>query len=126
MFVVEIGNGPAARSEHLDGLLEELITGIQRLALLIARIVALLADIDHAVHGELARSARQSIGHAGIDFDAGMPFCALLSQIARPALFDKHRHNFERRVVKHPAKTVFVENAVDDVLRMQTELIGIR
>ena len=125
MFIVEIGNGPAARPEHFHRLLEELITRVLRLPLLVARVIALLADVDDSVHRELARAPCQGVRDAGVDLHAWMPLRPLGDKIAFASLFDIDRHDVERRLAKYASKAVSIEDAVDDVLRVQVKLICI-
>ncbi len=125
VFIGEIGNGPAARPEHLDDLFEELITRVQRLTFLVARVVALLADIDHAVDCQLARAPCQRVRNGRVNLHARMLLRPLHSQIALVPLFDKNRHDIHWRTVIDTAKTVSVEDTIHDMLRMQVRFISI-
>ena len=62
MLVVEDGDAAAARLEDLDDLLEELIPRIERLPLVVLRIVPMLADDDDAIDGELRGPQGQRLG----------------------------------------------------------------
>ena len=48
-------------AEHLHDLLEELVARIVRLPLLVARVLAVLADQHHAVDGQLAAAAASAL-----------------------------------------------------------------
>ena len=81
VLVVEHGHGAVARPEHLDDLLEELVARIARLALFVARVLAVLADQHHAVNGELAAAAGQGLRDGRIDFHGGESGRAVAAQV---------------------------------------------
>ena len=58
VFVVEHRHGAAAVAKHVDDLLKELVSRIERLPLFVLRIVAVLADDHHAVDRQLLRRRR--------------------------------------------------------------------
>ena len=125
VLIVEIRNRPAAGAENLDRTVEKLVTRIQCLTLLIARIVALLADVNYAVHGQLSSAQRERLRNAGTELHARMPFGALHTQVAFAALFDVQRHHVQRCVVIDIAKTVAIQDAFKDMLCVQVCAINI-
>ena len=67
MLVVEDRHAAAARLEDLDDLLEELVARVERLALLVSRIVAVLADDDDAIDGQAPAAERQGLGDRRVE-----------------------------------------------------------
>jgi len=96
-----------------------LITRVQRLSFVVARVVALFADIDHAVDCQLARAPCQHVRNGRVNLHARMLLRPLHSQIALVPLFDNNRHDVHRRTVIDTAKTVSVEDTIHHMLRMQ-------
>jgi hypothetical protein len=56
MLVGEHRARPSTVFEDLDHLLEEFVARVQLLVFFVVRIVAVLADQDHAINGEFPRS----------------------------------------------------------------------
>ena len=70
MLVVEDRNGPAVGLENIDHLPEELVTRVERLSFLVARIVAVFTDDQDPVDGELRAPATQGLGDCREDLEA--------------------------------------------------------
>ena len=70
VLVVVDRNGAAVLFEDLDALLEEFVARIEDLALLVARIVAVLADDQHGIDGQFVAAAAQRLGDGRIDLEA--------------------------------------------------------
>ena len=116
MLVVEDRHGAAARPKDLHDLLEEFVARILRLALLVLRIVAVLADQHHAVHGQFAAAERQRFGDGRIDLHAGRRAARSRLRSSLSDLVDVERHQIHGRMMMRAVPAVAVEKAVDDVL----------
>ena len=66
VLVVEERNRHAVLLEHLDALLDELVSRIELLPLLVSRVLPVLSDDQDGVHGELAAAAAQRLRDRGI------------------------------------------------------------
>ena len=61
MFVIEDRHTAAAGFEDFDDLFEKLVTGIERLTFLVARVFTVLADDQGAINRQLRAAERQRI-----------------------------------------------------------------
>ena len=118
MLVVKNWHRPPAAFENVDRLLKELITRIERLPLFIARILAVLADQQHAIDGELVAATGQGRGDRGINLHSRMSCRSFATQIVRGPEIDIERHNIHRGSIMLALPAVPVEEAIDDPLRM--------
>ena len=73
VLVVEDRNGPAIGLENVDHLPEELVARVENLPLLVVRIVAVLADDQDPIDGELRASATQGLGDCRVHLEAEAP-----------------------------------------------------
>ena len=98
MFVIENRHGSFVFPEYIDGLLEELVTGIKFLAEFIARIIAVFTDNKHRVHRQLLAAATQRLGNGLVD---GKPklLRAPPRQVALGELVNVCRHHVKGRVM---------------------------
>src|SRR4051794_14058536 len=71
MLVVEYRYSASAVTKYFVDLLEELVAGILDLALFVSLILAVLADDDDSVNGQLASAQGQSFGDARAHFHRG-------------------------------------------------------
>ena len=94
MLVIEDRHAAAAGGHHRADLLHEIPAGEQVLLLLVPRVVTVLADQQHPVHGQLAAPQRE-----GFD-DAGVQGHAVLGRhpsthVLLGELVDVHRGHFD-------------------------------
>src|ERR1019366_10571764 len=66
VLIVVQRNGAAVLFEDLDTLLKELGARIEDLALVIARVVAVLGDEEHRIYCELLTAAAKGLGNRGV------------------------------------------------------------
>ncbi len=105
-------------AKHFDDLLKELVARILRLALFVARILAVLADNDDAIDRQLAAAERQRFGDRRIHLHRREALGALAAQVAIVDLIDVERHQVHRRMMMCAIPAVAFEEPVDDVLRV--------
>ena len=67
MLVVEDRHGASVFLKYLHALLEKFIPRVKNLSLLVARILAVLADEQHCINGEFIAAAAECLGDSGID-----------------------------------------------------------
>ncbi len=92
--------------KHVDRLFEEFVAGIKGLPFFVSRVVAMLADDQHAIDGQLVAARAERLGDRGIDrqlLESRGPFAA---QVPLGELIDIQRHQVHRRTVvpRFPAK----------------------
>ncbi len=92
VLIVEEGHGFLAPREDIGDGLEETAARIELLALVVVGVIAVLADAQDAVDGQLLAAERQGIGDIVVDFEI-----VLLGEIAAHVLIgeliDEHRHD---------------------------------
>jgi hypothetical protein len=98
MLVIEDRNRPTIFLENVRHLLEELIAGILLLSDLVLGIVAVLADNQDGIHGELVPAATQCLGDLRIESEAEL-LGALLTQVVGGRLIDVDRNHVQRGLV---------------------------
>ena len=69
MFVDEDGAGAAGAAEDVDHLFKELEAGVEVLLLFVVGVIAVLADEDDAIDGELAGAEGEGAGDVGGEGD---------------------------------------------------------
>jgi hypothetical protein len=124
MFVVEHRHGAPAVFVDLDNLLEELVARIQRLALFVARVLAVFADQDDAVDGELAAAERQRFGNGWIQLHRRIFGEPRLADIVAADLIDEDRHQIHGGTMMRAIPAVALEKAIDDVLGVGVFEVG--
>src|SRR5258708_28186666 len=96
MFVAEDRHAPAASPEGIGNLEEQFIAWVEMLALLVPRILAMLADQQHAMDGEPRAAKCQAFPDGRMDWHM-----VLAGQIAAHVvvryLGRVHRHDFRAR-----------------------------
>ena len=92
MLIVEHWDASAALFENVDNLLEELVPRIQRLALLVFRILPVFGDEQHAVYSKVAASQGERFRDRRIDLHRGKLACPRTTQIVLWLLVDVQRH----------------------------------
>ena len=85
-----------------------------------------LGDDDHAVDGEFTGPERQRVGDGRADLHGGMAIRAILPDIALAMLVDVERDDVQLRAVVDAVPSEAVEEAVDDMLRVQILLVRCR
>src|SRR5262245_48318978 len=98
MLVVEQGDSPATLPEHAYRLLEKFVARIERLALFVSWIPAVLADDQHGIDRELRLSQRESFRDGWINFHT-MPLRAVTAEVALRKLIHVERGQFHRRTI---------------------------
>src|SRR5947207_1051542 len=81
VFVVVDRDYAAVLLEDFYTLFEKLVARVKDLTLFILGIIAVLADDEHGVHGELVAAATQRLGDGGIHRETEF-LCALGALIA--------------------------------------------
>src|SRR5262245_31781945 len=117
MLILEHRHGAPARLENLRGFAKEPVTRIKRLAFFVARISPVLANHDHAVHGELGTAERERLGDGRINAHAEA-FLALAAEVAGGELIDVERDQIDLRAVPAALPAVSFEKAIHEMLRV--------
>src|SRR4051794_19050391 len=96
MLVAEDRDAAAAGFEHLHDLPEELVTWIQRLASLVLRVFAVLADDDDAIDRELGAAQCEGLRN-GRENRHAVPLGRRTRQITLRKLIDIERDKVDVR-----------------------------
>ena len=118
MLVVVDRNRAAIRFEDLAALLEKFEAGIQYLALVVARVVAVFADDQHGIDGEFVTAAAQRFGDGRIHLEPEL-LRALLAEIARRVLVHVQRDDLHVGLVPGPVDRIANQEAVADMLAVR-------
>src|SRR5690606_3719594 len=103
--------------------LEPLVARIERLALLVFRILSVLGDDDDAVDGKLARPERERVGDR-VEAAQRMSLDAPSREVPFRALVDVDGGDLDARLLPLPAPAVAERHAIEEVLgvRMRAHL----
>ena len=82
MLVIEHGHGPAGLTEGIGNFQEKLKARVELLPFFVEGIIAMLADQEHAIHGQLAGTQGEGVVNFGEDRDAVF-FGALPAEVVR-------------------------------------------
>ena len=115
VLVVEYGNRSPGLAKHRDELLHELEARVEDLAFLIARIVAVLADQEHAVDREFAGAVRQRLLDGARQAEAKIARQPARQVIVRD-LIDIQRLDILPRNVKATVACVAVDEPAGNVV----------
>src|SRR5260370_38805800 len=96
MLVAEDRHAFAAGPESIGNLEEQFVTRIEMLALLVPRILAMLADQEHAIDGKPGASQRQAFPNGRIDRHMVLAG-HLTAHVVVRYLSRVHRHDFRAR-----------------------------
>jgi hypothetical protein len=125
VLVGVVGDDLASFAEDGNDLLEELVAGVGDQAKRVARIVALLADVNDAVDGELVGAESECLIHTVADADI-VAVCTLGDEVAVAALLHVDRDYVESGLLKFGSVIVAVQHAINDVLGVEVGLVDIR
>ena len=118
MFVVEHRNRLAGAPERVRDLKEEFETRIELLLLVVEWVVAVLADQQNAVHGEVVSAKRQRLmGRAKDGYVVSL--LPLTADVALALLVRKDRHDVGTRPGRLGVEVVSEEVAAEDRPRVR-------
>src|SRR5258706_4071033 len=98
MLVVEDRHSAAALFENPRRALKEFVPGIARLTSFVSRIEAVLADDQHAIHGQVGAPKRESLFSGWIDLYV-VPARPFPAKIVFVELVDVEPRQFQRRTI---------------------------
>ena len=117
MFVVVNRNPPSILLKHLDTRLKELIPGIELLPHFIGRIVPVLGNNQHSVHGKPLSPAPQGLCNRRIHREPELPR-TVFTLIPHGPLVHVKRHHPRVRPVPAPFYGIPDQKPICKVLRM--------
>ena len=115
VLVVVDRHRPPVGLEDGHALLEHLVPRVELLAQLVVRVLAVLADDQHPVHGQLTAAAAQGLGHRGVHLEAELPR-PVRALIALGGLVDVEGDDPPRGTAPFALVRIADEKAVGEVL----------
>ena len=116
VLVVEDGGGLPRGAEDVDDLHEELVARVEVLVLLVRLVLAVLADQEDAVDGQVVRAQGQGLGDGRAQLHLREALDAILGEVALGALVDVEGDDIHLGAVMAAVPAIPLEEAVDDVL----------
>ena len=119
-LIVVYRNRPPAGLKHFRHLVEELVTGIEDLPLLVARILAVLANNQDRIDGQPGPAATHRPGDRRVYLEAEIPG-AIPAQIVGRLLIDVHGNHLGIGLVPLARERIPHDEPVPDMLRVRLE-----